>query len=138
MIGNQAYTKVIASPPPCAKEIIEIDSVLERWRVGLPAWFQEGAYSIDRYPWLTFAVRKLYWRYSNLRIIFNRRPFLERALKNQSLDPVVTGQDESLPADLEERICAQTCLRSASDSIWSIYDYFSERPASSLEWWYGL
>jgi hypothetical protein len=126
---------VIASPPPCARELIEIDNTLERWRADLPVWFELHGYPVDRYPWLPFAVRKLHWRYSNLRIIFNRRPFLERALRNQSLDLPTEG---ALGVEFEEQICAATCLRSASDSIWSIYAFFSQRPASALEWWYGL
>jgi transcriptional regulatory protein GAL4 len=141
VVGNRGYTRVIASPPPNAEEVLGLIADLDAWKNGLPSYFVDNTAPPDTYPWLDFAVQKLFWRFCNLRIIFLRRPFLERALKRQPLNPSLS--DEKVegflsPLEVAERQCVRLCMQSARDTIRSIHEFFSTHVASPLEWWYGL
>lgn len=132
-VGNDCYTRTISSPPPSSTDILALDSKLQLWYSSLPEWIKP--YS-PTYPWLSFSAQKLFWRYSNLRIILHRRAFLERALKGLSL---WTGALEGQKTAQEpEALCSDMCLQSASASILAINHFFKTRTPNRLEWWYGL
>jgi transcriptional regulatory protein GAL4 len=118
-------------------ELLELGAELEAWKHSLPAWLvrQEASSS---YPWLEFTVQKLLWRYSNLRVIVFRRPFLERALRLAPLMPQVLSESDITPIGTAELAGVAECLASAQETIHSIHHFFSTHSAAKLEWWYGL
>lgn len=58
-----------------------------------------------------FSAHKLYWRYTNLRIILARRLFLDRAFKGL---PLAAAPPEEM--DLEHAL-ANICIQCALDTI---------------------
>lgn len=132
-IGNRCYDRVIASPPPTAEECLELDQELRQWHAKVPQWMTRTATMdmFDDTPWVYFSAHKLYWRYCNLRIILHRRPFLDRALKGQSIT------DMSAPTTLEQSF-AMECLQAALDTITDIHMFMLAGEHTRLEVWYAL
>lgn len=133
MIGNKCYDRVIASPSPTAEECLELDQELREWHNDVPQWMTRTA-TLDMFddtPWLYFSAHKLYWRYCNLRIILHRRPFLDRALKHQSI------ADMTSPTTLDHGL-AMECLQAALDTIADIHQFMLAGEHTRLEVWYAL
>lgn len=135
IVGNDCYTRAISTPPPTSAETLQLDLRLESWYSSLPEHIKDSSASES---WLSFAAQKLFWRYSNLRIILHRRAFLERALKKAPLwldDDSYLGLDPDTQA---EALSAKLCLQTARATIVSINDFFQTRTPNRLEQWYAL
>lgn len=137
-LGNVCYNLVVSTPPAASSDLLSMDASLQQWKGGLPAWMQPTPEAGTAYPRFSFSAHKLFWRYSNLRIILHRRAFLERALKGAPLAPQ-PGSPEAADHDLDAS-CATLCLQSAADTISAIHQFLSSHRGgpNRLEWWYGL
>lgn len=133
LVGNHCYDRVIATPPPSAEEVIDLDRELFDWYGQLPEWMQSRATPemFGDTPWLYFSAHKLFWRYSNLRIILHRRAFLDRALKGLPMAGNTPGMEI-------EHTLASTCIDCAMDTIYDIHGFFKGRIPNRLETWYAL
>jgi transcriptional regulatory protein GAL4 len=132
---NRIYNRVIGAPPPPFEELIVMDHEIQHWHSTVPEWMTASATPrmFDDTPWLYFSAHKLFWRYSNLRIILARRAFLERALKALPMGP--SSPPEGM--DLEHTL-ATICLQCAIDTIYDIHGFFKGRTLGRLDAWYGL
>lgn len=135
LIGNRCYDRVIATPPPTAEEVMELDTDLRDWAQKIPEWMSAASTPamFEDTPWLYFSAHKLFWRYCNLRIILARRAFLERALKGLPMAASSPGAESDL-----EHTLASICLQCATDTIYDIHNFFKGRSLNRLETWYGL
>ncbi|BEJ14418.1 hypothetical protein CspHIS471_0401850 [Cutaneotrichosporon sp. HIS471] len=135
--GNLCYTRVISTPPPPSKDVLELDAQLRHSYSHVPAWMSAAA-TVQMFsdtPWLYFSAHKLFWRYCNLRIIMARRAFLERALKRLPLSTRGSPPSNEPQADY---ILSDVCLSCATDTIDDIQRFFKDRIPNALEKWYGL
>lgn len=130
---NALYTRFMASPSPAPSETLSIDDAILQWYETVPAWMHPVAQA-DSPHWLLLGQYKLFWRYSNLRMILHRRCFLERALTGGPLWHVTNSSDNE-----EQLKSCRLCLSMAADTITSIAEYSSARAQlSPLERWYAL
>lgn len=139
-LGNVCYNLVVSTPPPPSQDLLSMDASLRRWKADLPSWMQPTLEAGQAYPGFSFSAHKLFWRYSNLRIILHRRAFLERALKGAPLAPLPGSTEATTTATDLDAACAAFCLQSAADTISAIHQFLSSHRGgpNRLEWWYGL
>ncbi|GAA5987742.1 hypothetical protein JCM10908_007194 [Rhodotorula pacifica] len=146
-VSDRAFPPSATSVPPPSPEPTMYTSLIHQasfhrlgnqWKAGLPSWMHPTPEAGQAYPRFSFSAHKLFWRYSNLRIILHRRAFLERALKGAPLAPL-PGLTEAAATDLDAA-CASLCLQSAADTISAIHQFLSSHRGgpNRLEWWYGL
>ncbi len=91
-IANRIYNRVISTPPLSPEKAIELDEELQHRHVREPSRFESNLTASD-YPWLRFPAHRLFWRYSNLRIIIHQRAFLEYAVNG--IDPIGKGSSHT-------------------------------------------
>ena len=129
VLGNKCYNRTISSPAPSPAEALLLDQELQQWHQRLPTYLRtDQAADSGTSPWLAFSAQKLFWRYSNLRIILGRRSFLERALKSSTMS--VTDDPDSRSASI--------CLTAALETVRAISYFCSTHISNRLEKWYQL
>jgi transcriptional regulatory protein GAL4 len=128
---NQIYTRVISTPFPHPKELLELDQrLIGGWLASIPSWYSETAVIPQEFS-LSHAV--IIWRYRNFRIVMYRPFVIRKALQHRA----GTGQKDVFPSPEEDQayFC---CLKEAESSIKLIHQFSRSNSHTRMSSWYAL
>ncbi|KAK9453401.1 fungal-specific transcription factor domain-containing protein [Dipodascopsis uninucleata] len=162
---NSLYNRLISKPGLTAEETLALTVQIDDFCEKLPYAFNESTPIDTTYDWFVFSRYRLFWRYSNLRILAYRPFVLQRALvisgassstgrisprsslhdnDNQSIGSRNDDRSQDQNANKvfdetqAERTCREKCMANAHETILSVEDFIANRPLTTLSIWYAL